>query len=348
MIYKNVEIHNVEELLYNEDGSISWRRVPDFVYENLESEQGKRMATNSTGVELRFVLKGESAVLRMCTSEGDGLFHVYRGGIQGGWEDHEVHKQVRTEVEDFVIKRSKNPEKLQIMSGRSGLDWDSEVIRVVFDRGYFKLFDIIGEVEIPHKDQCPKRTLLSYGSSITHGSNALDISHAWVSILGHNLNMDVRNLGMAGSCAMEPEMIEYIASEGEKGHWDLATLELGINVLDWETEKIFSRVRNTICQVAGRNPEKPVVVISPFYYCGDDFDESANAERWRRLIKQVVEELDYQNVTYINGLDIIGDMSFISADGVHPNIYGVQQIAERMTIHVQKSCCMCTTSCRWE
>ena len=338
MIYKNIEIHNVEELMQNEDGSISWRRIPDFVYEGLESERGKRMATNSTGVELRFVLKGESAVLRMCTSEGDGLFHVYRGGIQGGWEDHEMHKQVRMEVEDFVIRRSQNPDKLKIMTRRSGLDWDNEVIRVVFDRGYFKIFDIIGEVEIPRKEQYPKKTLLCYGSSITHGSNALDMSHAWASILGHNLRMDVRNLGMAGSCAMEPEMIEYIASEGEKGHWDIATLELGINVLDWETEKILSRVRNTISQIAGRNLEKPVVVISPFYYCGDDFEGNANADRWRKLIKQVVEELQYPKVTYVNGLDVIGNMSFISADGVHPNIYGVQQIAERMTAHMRKVC----------
>ncbi len=32
----------------------------------------------------------------------------------------------------------------------------------------------------------------------------------------------------------------------------------------------------------------------------------------------------------INGLDLLGDMSLISADEVHPNIYGVQQIASRL------------------
>ena len=41
MIYKNFEIHNVEEILQNEDGSISWRRIPDFVYDGLETNQGK-------------------------------------------------------------------------------------------------------------------------------------------------------------------------------------------------------------------------------------------------------------------------------------------------------------------
>lgn len=336
MIYKNVDIYNVAEILHNEDGSISWSRVPEFVYNGLESDLGKRMTRLCTGVELRFVLKGDKAVIRMCTTGGGGVFHVFRGGIQGGSSDHEGHKVVTTQVEDFVIEKSPRLDKLKIMSQKSNLDWDSEVVRVIFDRGFFKIFDITGDIEVPRREQCPKRTLMCYGSSITHGSNSLDMSHAWTSVLAHNLRMDVRNLGMAGSCAMEPEMIEYIASEGEKGHWDAATLELGINVVSWEEEKILARVRNTICQIAGRNIDKPVVVISPFYYCEDDFESHGYAERWRKLVGQVVEQLQYPNVTYVNGRDVIGDMSYISADCVHPNIHGVQKIAEYLTAHMQK------------
>ena len=338
MVFKIVEIHNVEELINNEDGSISWIRVPSCVCEHLDSAQGKRVAGNSTGVELRFVLKGERAVIRMCTREGDGIFHVYRGGIQGGWQDHEMHKLVRTCAEDYVIEKSSNSERLKVMTEKCGYSWDSEVIRIVFDRGFFKIFDIDGDVMPPQRDQCPEKVLLCYGSSITHGSNAIDASHTWASILGHNLNMDVKNLGMAGSCAMEAEMIDYIASEGEKGHWDIALLELGINVLDWEEEKILSRVENTIRQIAGRNADKKVLVISPFYYCGDDFEENGYADRWRRIICQVVKELNYENVTYINGLEVLGDMSYMSADEIHPNIYGVQKIADSMTARIKELC----------
>lgn len=39
----------------------------------------------------------------MCTSSGQGRFHVYRGGIQGGWQDHEAHKLVGENVEEFEI-----------------------------------------------------------------------------------------------------------------------------------------------------------------------------------------------------------------------------------------------------
>lgn len=150
-------------------------------------------------------------------------------------------------------------------------------------------------------------------------------------VLAHNINADAINLGMSGSCCMEPRFAEYIASEGERGKWDIATLELGINVLVWDENKIRDRVCNIINQVAGRNPKKPVFVISPFYHCGDDFDESGAADKWRRIIGNEVGRLCYKNVFYINGLDVIGDMSYMSADMVHPNIYGVSKIAEKMT-----------------
>ena len=128
---------------------------------------------------------------------------------------------------------------------------------------------------------------------------------------------------------MEPEIIEYIASSGEQGRWDVATLELGINVLFWETEKIYERVTNTVRQIAGRNPEKMIFVISPFY-CNDDFVGGEKAVKWRKIIKDVCEKENFPNVTYVCGTDILGDISLISADTVHPNIYGVNQIAERL------------------
>jgi len=332
MIYKNVEIFNIEEIINNEDGSISWLRVPDNVFQNLESgNQGIRMAKNSTGVEIRFVLKGQKAIIKMCTSSGQGRFHVYRGGIQGGWQDHEAHKLVGENVEEFEILKSENPERLKIMNNKLNYDWDSEVIRIIFDMGTFKIFDILGDIELPEKNQYPNKTLMCYGSSITHGSNALDMSHSWSSILGHNFNVDVRNLGMAGSCFMEPDFVEYIATEGEKGKWDIATLELGVNVLGWKEDKFRDRINNTITQIAGRNKDKPIFVISPFYLCDEDFEEHCNANLWRKIIEEIVNELNFPNVTYVNGVDLLGNMSGISADFIHPNIYGVQKIADGLT-----------------
>ena len=338
MIYKNFEIHNVAELIENADGSVSWKRVPSSVHETMEGAQAEKVVYFATGVELRFVLRGEKAVIRMSSGGSEKsfhTFHVFRGGIQGGWADHEVHRHVTNEIQEFEILRSKNIPHLKEISEKMGTDWDPEVIRIIFDRGTYNIYEIIGDVVPPTPEQKPKKTLLCYGSSITHGSNSIDQSHSWPAILGYNLNMDVRNLGMAGSCAIEPAMVEYLASEGEKGAWDAATLELGINVLSWGEEKITRRVENILRQVAGRNPDKPIFVISPFYHCGDDYDPDQRAKKWRRMIEEIVQRLAFPNVTYINGFDILDHPRYMSADEVHPNIYGVQRIADLLTTRLQ-------------
>lgn len=341
MQYRNFEIHNAAEIRKNGDGSVSWLRVPASVAASMEAPMKGEVVQNATGVELRFVLKGERAVITMSTATDDpkgfATFHVYRGGIQGGWADHEIHRHVTGSPQAFVIERSDNRENLHHMSALCGHEWDPEVIRILFDRGSYKLYGIEGDIEPPKPEQCPRRTLLAYGSSITHGSNSIDSSHCWVSVLAHNLGVDARNLGMAGSCALEPAMADYIAAEGEAGRWDLAVMEVGINVMDWDEDKIAARVKNLVTQVAGRNPDKPVYVISPFYYAAEDLRGCRKGEKWRRVTEQTLARLGYPNVTYLNGLDILGDISYMSADEVHPNIYGCQRIAETLTALLQKN-----------
>lgn len=341
MIYKNAEIHNAAELEIDPcDGSMTWRRVPKNVIDAMESEQGKNMCINSTGVEIRFVMKSDNAVIRMKSVSNNNInssFHIYRGGIQGGWFDHEINTFVPNEPHDFIIKKSDNLSTLIAMAKEADDEFDPEVVRILFDRGNYRIFDISGDIEPPSRNQLPQHTLLCYGSSITHGSNSIDASHTWASILAHNLHMDLRNLGMAGSCAMEPEIIDYIASEGEKGKWDMAIMELGINVLSWHPQQIISRVKNAVSEVAGRNPDKRVYVISPFF-CGDDYHKHPEPAKWRKLTAEVIHKLYLDNVTFINGLELLGNMSLISADEVHPNIYGVQQIAQRLYERIKGNC----------
>lgn len=333
MNWKNVEIHNVQELI-EKDGGITWTRIPSDVRENMETIYGKRTAGNSTGVELRFVMESDEVKIRMSSESSTAIFHVYRGGIQGGYEDHETNKHVPAEPQEFVIKKSHNIEELRKIAKEAGQEWDPAVVRVVFDRGNYTLYDIEGDVKPPKPEQCPKKTIMAYGSSITHGSNSYDASHSWLWQIAHHLNMDFRNLGMAGACWMEQGIVDFVASEGEKGHWDMAILELGINAVDFEEDKIHERVNNTLKQVAGRNSDKQIYVISPFY-CFIDYRGQDKTEKWRRIIAEEVKQAGYANVTYINGLDLLGDMSLISADMVHPNIHGVQQIAERLKQYIK-------------
>ena len=335
MIYKNMEIHNAAQLMPVAHGGAVWLRYPSAVCEHFEREGARIQAGNSSGVELRFIMKGDFAEIKV-RSAGSGRYHIFRGGLQGGWYDHEGKI---TSAEETVIRiERKEQETIDRVHKDFSLPWDPSLIRIVFDGGRFEILGAEGEIVPPTAEQTPKKTILFYGSSITHGSNALSATNNWTSWVAHGLSMDCLNKGLAGSCCMEDETVSYLGALGREGAWDVAVLELGINVMAWDGEKRRAHVENTLKKIAGENPDKPIFVISPFY-SNYDYDGSAQPAGWRETIRSVTEALAYPNVTYIPGDSILGSMDLISADCVHPSAYGVAQIAQRLLSAMKRVLC---------
>ena len=94
------------------------------------------------------------------------------------------------------------------------------------------------------------------------------------------------------------------------------------------------RAGNMIRQVAGRNPGKQVFVVSPFYCGAEDLDHDTRPALWRRVLKKLTAEAGLPNVTYIDGLDVLDNISYMSADEVHPNIIGVARIEEQLAARI--------------
>ena len=329
MIWKNIEIFNIAELIELEDGAVTWRRVPEEAEQTLEKgDQSLRYSRGFTGVELRFRLKGDQVVIRMAKSADDGVdnsFQIYRGGFQGPYGDYAKSKTLCTmEPEDIVISRLQRPERLEQMAELHNTGWDPEVIRIRFDRGQYKLYDVIGDVEPVTREQCPEKTILVYGSSISVGMDGQNCAISWPSHLANILQTDLRNMSFAGSCMLEPKVCQYLGDL----EWDMALLELGINASSYPVEKIWERSRYILEQVAGRHPDKPVVVISPFYSYHEVQGETDTTANWRKILPQVAAE--YPNVRYLNGLDILGDVRWLTADCLHPSIYGQIRIAQQV------------------
>lgn len=331
-VYKNMEIHNAAALLPGKMGGVTWLRYPEAVCEGFEKEGARVQAGNASGVELRFLMLSERVTLRV-RSEGDGRYHIYRGGLQGGWYDHET-KVTSSAGTEIVIERKEQPH-IERMHKDLSLPWRPELIRVIFDRGRFEILGVEGEVAPPAAGDTPEKTILFYGSSITHGSNSLSESNSWTSWVAHGLGMDKLNKGLAGSCYMEAGTVTYLGALGKAGGWDVAVLELGINVLHFDAQKRYERAKNTLTAIAGENPEKPVFVISPFYCC-DDYDGQGRAAAWRETLAAVTGELGYKNVTYIPGDSVLSDMRGISADLVHPSVYGIARIADTVEAQMRK------------
>lgn len=332
MIYRNVEFHNVQEIIPLEDGAFTWRRIPLQAEETLERGEKSLIASRSCiGVEMRFVMRSDTVTIRMAKRDPESTVHndiiVYRGGIQ-------VNRSicVNSEYKDIVIKQPSGYENYDLMkkfSDESGNGWDPNVIRVIFNWGAYRIMDIIGDVEPPKPEQTPAKTLLTYGSSITFGAYSHSTLTCWASLVARSLKADHLNKGFAGSCWMEPEMIKYLTELGQQNKWHIATLELGINCLSWEEDKIYQRVRMVLREVAGKNQDKPIFVISPFI-SRNDLGEATKAARWRQIIQELVEEAALPNVTYINGMEILNDPSLLCSDMLHPSAYGHLRMAENV------------------
>ena len=327
MRYKNIDIHNIACLVENEDGGVSWLRFPKDVASEFEGGEGAyNVARYATGVELRFVIEsGDSATITMRKWEDDVITHTFRvnrGGVQGGWEDADIQNIVCIQPKEFIIKRSKNIDAIRKVNPNNA--FSPEVVRVIFDRGRYKLLSVSDNVRPPRPSEVPSKTILFYGSSITHGSNALDMPHSFSSVIGRKLNYDVYNLGMAGNCRIEHKTIDYISSLD----WNVAVLELGINVLDWEEEKIAERVDYVLNNLAAKHQDKPVIMISPFYCDNDLLYDGIRSKKWRKIMEERIRKANLPNVTYVNGMNILNKSEYLTADLVHPNVDGVQKIAD--------------------
>lgn len=340
MIYKNIEIFNIEEIIELPDGSVTWRRVPKWVEDTLEKgDQSLRYSQGYAGVELRFVLKSEKATIRLAKVRNEPTDHcvcVYRGAFQGYFADYAKTRVITSmDTVDVVVSRHQNTERQQKMMELTDPWWDMNVIRICLDRGMFRIVDIIGDVEPPKREQCPQKRLMTYGSSITVGLDGRTASTAWASMVARNLKWDLLNKGFAGSCMLEKDMARYLAQLGQRGDYDAAILELGINAMNYPEEKVYDRVEFLLKQVVGGNPDKQFFVVSPFLAPSDWAGDGENGRKWRRIIPEVAEKLNYVNLTYINGRDIINDVSLFSADGLHPSIYGHMEIAKNMYARIK-------------
>lgn len=328
LTFKGIQLHNVSELEQNSSTEGFYMlRVPKDV-ENGLNDMAKDRNILNTGVELRFVaVDDEVRITLQIDAENDvSTPMIYYGNIQAGWQ--ESQKVVYNKPTEIVVKKPERLEYLRKIASDFGHSFDPEVIRVVMPAKKCCIIDVVGRCNPPKAEQMPQKRYLAYGSSITHGSLSVLPATSYAFVVAENLKADLINLGYAGSAAMEPCMADYIA---ERKDWDFATLEMGINVINTMSEEEFeNRVRYFVYKIASENPDKTVVCIDMFYF-SLDYENNEKADVYRNIVRKVVEELNLANVSYINGKSLLDNMDGLSADLIHPNVRGMQKIAENLT-----------------
>jgi len=314
MIFQNIEFHNVEEMVPFEDG---WKlhRAPAAVRDSC-GEKLQDTSAYSTGVELRFCLRGDSATIRLRTLpifEGQ-MACLYFGSIQGGFRQSTY---VITERETVIrITPPENMAQLQEISREAGLPFSPAVVRLVLPYGNTIFLGVEGDVCPPAPEMLPRQTLLSYGSSITHGSLCLVMPYSYPFRIAQKLGMDSLNKGFAGTCLCESAMAQWLTSRRD---WHVMTVELGVNMLGMEEAEFERRIDEFTAILA--EDDRPIFATSIFSAAR----EAESSMRFRRI----VEKYAAPRLRFTDGLALLNRPDFISQDGVHPSLEGIAQIADR-------------------
>ena len=323
MIFQNIDIHGCEALEELPSGAYGTLRVPFEVEQHL-SERGKVQSRNATGIECRFVLKGDAVTLRLAYDEGvSGTITVYHGEFVADWP--ETTKEF-SGICEVTIPKAKNLKILKQLAEEYGHRFSPDVVRLVFSVRP-QIVEVEGDIAVPDEDMYPARKYLAYGSSITHGSIALHPYYHYVERVATNLGADVQNLGFAGSACLEREMADYIADACE---FDFATLEMGINILEIELEDYEERVRYFVPRIALAHPNATIFAID-VYTCRSDIVGDGKAECFREILARVVAEFNLPNVVYVNGKTVLTNPSKLTTGLVHPNPDGVMEMTENLT-----------------
>lgn len=323
MIYNNVELHNVECLIPGKVGQLMCR-VPEETRQGLTARGRDVISTYSTGVEIRFVMNGDKAAVRIYADYFDEYkffpVQLFYGGIQAGWlwlNPVNLHNGMN----EIVVDRPKNYEKLEVKSNADGNTFDPHVMRLLISSGPVEFCGVEGDVRQPEESEKPKKKILFYGSSITHGSLACLPSNHFVRLIGDMTGAEVFNKGFAGACFLEKSMCDYVASRSD---CDTAVFEIGSNAYKaLPDEELAARTEYLIKAYASHNPGKKFFVI----------DRLIPSERYpacKELVKSAVEAAGCGDAVFVSGMDLLETTHSTAADFTHPTALGQFLIAENL------------------
>lgn len=323
MIYERAELHNVVELYEPDDGiGQGLCRIPLDLRAQL-NDSAKANAIQGTGCEFRFNLEDDEAIVTLQMMERPAIVELYSGPFMTGWQ------VVTTEPTEIVVRRPDRLSRLVELAQDREMDFDPRLSRVMLPwRPPVRLLGLEGTVRPPAEGQVPDTRYLAYGSSITHGNSGVRASGGYARRTAQRLGADLINLGFGGGAHCEFAMADYIA---ERDDWDVATLELGINMISWLDTSIFNeRLTYFVETIAEAHPDQWVFCIDMFPFHMDFDPESEKNHAYRAAVRDLVEGIDAPQLIYFDGRDLMRDVTGLTADLVHPSPVGMEEISENL------------------
>lgn len=319
MIYQNIDLHNVARVIPSENGGLL-DRVPATVFTQLD-EPATHTSNNDSGVELRFVMHADTVKITMRAQKVPEPTVVYLmyGNFFADWTQSGF--VLGTSPITLTIHRPKNLAHLQVVAKRLGHAFDPSVVRLCLPYCRNWLTDVDGLVTPPTPDLLPKTTYLAYGSSITHGTLALNPQFTYAQQVARQLGSDLLNFGFPGSAWLEPGVADYLATRTD---WDFASLEMGINMLGAFSVDEFSQRVNRFLQPFAA--DKRLVVVTDMV-ATEYLDDPGKVDAFRQVVRRACELYE---LPYICGLDLLPDFHGLTSDLLHPDALGMATIGKHL------------------
>ncbi len=319
---ENIAFHNLAEMRPKvEDNRLLLARYPEQVRHKL-SPGGCENAMVGVGVELRFVSAAPRLRAVFSTLDRGATLRVYHGDY--AVVEHELPPDASRSV---ILQAPERFAGVDIEARGPGT-YHSSVWRIAVDKGmvFFHGLESFGQrVARPTEEQVPRTVWLAYGSSITQSW-----SRGYVHQAARRLKVDVLNKGLSGSCRLEAAAADYLAGLD----WDLATLELGVNVLgDSTPEEFEKRVSYLLDRLAGSHPGAPVFVLTLFPGRPALLDEPDLGTRRTEAFNTILrEQVAHRGEPFrlIEGGDVLSEVRGLSADLVHPSDFGHVLMGENL------------------
>jgi lysophospholipase L1-like esterase len=313
MIHESVEFHNCAEVSRG-DGYVALQRVPESVRGQL-NPIAQKAVLQPASAEIRFVVEPGKPAGVTLSSEGWSGVLLFMGDCRSG----------------NLVSLGSEPQTLSVKWGERWVPcldalrarphrFDPCVVRLVLMGDQVRFHGAEGDVRPPNPGELPALRYLAYGTSITHGSEALLPHLCYAAQAARHLGADLLNLGMGGSCYAERAIADYVAGRDD---WDVTSLALSVNMLGFTEAEFRDRVRYMVHTVAASHPGKPVACITLYpYFCdlGLELESRTMAKTaaFREILREAVRDCPTPNAHLVEGPDILRDIGGLTVDLIHP------------------------------
>ena len=314
MHHDSLNFHNVVDLPPALGGGLHLARFPSAIWPLAETSAGSGTIRSSNACEIQFVSDKPSLRIYLRSLEGTAdLIHL-RGNQIVCYETLESGK---THCLNLTLP-TMNPNCDPATRALGG--YAPQVYRIVSvgaTLAYHGIDPMGGNVRPPFSEETPALRYLAYGSSITQSGASF---HNYVNSAANMLEASVLNLGMGGSCWIEPAIADFIAARDD---WDLASFELGINMLNPSRDnmRFAEKVDYLLNTVTRAHPEKPLFLLTILgtgtYHEIDRSDRGRDLLEKNDILRSAAAKYPDQ-VTLLEGTDIITDFRGFQVDLLHP------------------------------